>query len=185
MHVSRCTETSRAPARLSWVSMNSNLQSSRAGLSTRRALIVTTASMGFVVSQLDVTLLNVALASMGRDLHASVASLQWTVDAYALAFAALMVSAGVLGDRFGARRLFIAGLALFGLASAACGFALDASQFVAARTLQGVGAAAMLPNSLVLLNQSCGHDDGLRARAVISVALLLLAALTAWRTVEN
>lgn len=146
--------------------MNSNLQSSHAGLSTRQALIVTTASMGFVVSQLDVTIVNVALASMGRDLHAGVASLQWTVDAYALAFAALMLSAGVLGDRFGARRLFVAGLALFGLASAACGFAADASQLIAARALQGIGAAAMLPNSLVLLNQSCGHDDGLRARAV-------------------
>ncbi|MGV7247156.1 MFS transporter, partial [Caballeronia sp. M23-90] len=71
--------------------MNSNLHSARAGLSTRQALIVTTASMGFVVSQLDVTIVNVALASMGRDLHASVASLQWTVDAYALAFAALML----------------------------------------------------------------------------------------------
>jgi len=146
--------------------MNSNFHTLHAGLSTRQALIVITASMGFVVSQLDVTIVNVALASMGRDLHASVASLQWTVDAYALAFAALMLSAGVLGDRFGARRLFVAGLALFGLASAACGFAADAGQLIAARTLQGVGAAAMLPNSLVLVNQSCGHDDGLRARAV-------------------
>src|SRR5471032_1404355 len=107
------------------VFMNSNLSSARAGLSTREALIVTTASMGFVVSQLDVTIVNVALASIGRDLHASVAGLQWTVDAYALAFAALMLSAGVLGDRFGARRLFVAGLMLFGVASAACGFATD------------------------------------------------------------
>ncbi|KLU25907.1 MFS transporter, partial [Caballeronia mineralivorans PML1(12)] len=102
--------------------MNSNLSSSRAGLSTRQTLIVTTASMGFVVSQLDVTIVNVALASIGRDLHASVAGLQWTVDAYALAFAALMLSAGAFGDRFGARRLFVAGLVLFALASAACGF---------------------------------------------------------------
>ena len=146
--------------------MNSNLSSSRAGLSTRQTLIVTTASMGFVVSQLDVTIVNVALASIGRDLHASVAGLQWTVDAYALAFAALMLSAGVLGDRFGARRLFVAGLVVFALASAACGFAIDATQLVTARALQGVGAAAMLPNSLVLLNQACGHDDGQRARAV-------------------
>jgi len=178
------------------VFMNSNLISSRAGLSTRQALIVTTASMGFVVSQLDVTIVNVALASIGRDLHASVAGLQWTVDAYALAFAALMLSAGVLGDRFGARRLFVAGLMLFGLASAACGFATDAAQLVAARALQGIGAAAMLPNSLVLLNQACGHDDGLRARAVglwtaagaVSIAAgpivggLLIAAF-GWRSI--
>jgi len=176
--------------------MNSNLSSSRAGLSTRQTLIVTTASMGFVVSQLDVTIVNVALASIGRDLHASVAGLQWTVDAYALAFAALMLSAGVLGDRFGARRLFVAGLVLFAFASAACGFAVDAAQLVTARALQGIGAAAMLPNSLVLLNQSCGHDDGLRARAVglwtaagaVSIAAgpivggLLIAAF-GWRSI--
>ena len=176
--------------------MNSNLSSARAGLSTRQALIVTTASMGFVVSQLDVTIVNVALASIGRDLHASVAGLQWTVDAYALAFAALMLSAGVLGDRFGARRLFVAGLMLFGVASAACGFAMDATQLVAARALQGIGAAAMLPNSLVLLNQACGHEDGLRARAVglwtaagaVSIAAgpivggLLIAAF-GWRSI--
>jgi MFS transporter, DHA2 family, methylenomycin A resistance protein len=178
------------------VFMNSNLSSSRAGLSTRQTLIVTTASMGFVVSQLDVTIVNVALASIGRDLHASVAGLQWTVDAYALAFAALMLSAGVLGDRFGARRLFVAGLILFAFASAACGFAMDATQLVTARALQGIGAAAMLPNSLVLLNQSCGHDDGLRARAVglwtaagaVSIAAgpivggLLIAAF-GWRSI--
>ena len=176
--------------------MNSNLSSARAGLSTRQALIVTTASMGFVVSQLDVTIVNVALASIGGDLHASVAGLQWTVDAYALAFAALMLSAGVFGDRFGARRLFVAGLMLFGMASAACGFAMDATQLVAARALQGIGAAAMLPNSLVLLNQACGHHLGLRARAVglwtaagaVSIAAgpivggLLIAAF-GWRSI--
>jgi MFS transporter, DHA2 family, methylenomycin A resistance protein len=146
--------------------MNSTLSTTPVRLDARMALIVTTASMGFVVSQLDVTIVNVALTSIGRDMHASVAGLQWTVDSYALAFAALMLSAGVLGDRLGARRLFVAGLALFALASAACGFALDAPQLVAGRALQGVGAAAMLPNSLVLLNQACGHDSRLRARAV-------------------
>src|SRR5260370_37652618 len=178
------------------VCMSSNVSPSRARLSTRQTLIVTTASMGFVVSQLDVTIVNVALASIGRDLRASVAGLQWTVDASALAFAALMLSAGVLGDRFGARRLFVAGLVLFAFASAACGFAMDATQLVAARALQGIGAAAMLPNSLVLLNQSCGHDDGLRARAVglwtaagaVSIAAgpivggLLIAAFR-WRSI--
>lgn len=135
-------------------------------LSPRHLLIVTTTSVGFVVSQLDVSIVNVALASIGHDLRANLASLQWTVDSYALAFAALMLSAGVLGDRFGARRLFVAGLALFALASLGCAFAANAPQLIAARALQGVGAAAMLPNSLALLNQSCGHDPRLRARAV-------------------
>ena len=146
--------------------MNSNPTSSSLALSPRHLLIVGATSVGFVVSQLDVSIVNVALASIGHDLHASLASLQWTVDSYALAFAALMLSAGVLGDRFGARRLFVAGLALFALASLGCAFATDAPQLIAARALQGVGAAAMLPNSLALLNQSCGDDRRLRAHAV-------------------
>ncbi|MDR5783358.1 MFS transporter [Caballeronia sp. LZ065] len=146
--------------------MNSNLSSSSAHLSGRQKLVVTATSVGFVVSQLDVSIVNVALASIGRDLGASVASLQWTVDSYALAFSALMLSAGSLGDRFSARRMFLGGLLLFGLASLACAFSVDAPQLIAARAAQGVGAAAMLPNSLALLNAACGHDQRLRARAV-------------------
>ncbi|WP_175107724.1 MFS transporter [Pararobbsia alpina] len=128
--------------------------------------LVATVSVGFVVTQLDVTIVNIALPNISADLHASVASLQWIVDAYALAFAALMLSAGVLGDRLGARRMFATGMMLFALASLACGLAPDATTLVAARALQGIGAAAMLPNSLALLNQACRHDPKLRARAV-------------------
>nr|WP_244158648.1 MFS transporter [Caballeronia fortuita] len=146
--------------------MNSNPSSSGARLSMRQTLVVAATSVGFVVSQLDVSIVNVALASIGHDLHAGVASLQWTIDSYALAFAALMLSAGSLGDRFGARRMFLGGLALFALASLACAFSRDAAQLIAARALQGVGAAGMLPNSLALLNAACGHDRRLRARAV-------------------
>jgi MFS transporter, DHA2 family, methylenomycin A resistance protein len=146
--------------------MNSNLSHCTSRLSARQILTVAATSVGFVVAQLDVSIVNVALASIGRDLHANVASLQWTVDSYALAFSALMLSAGSLGDRLGARRLFIGGLALFGLASLACAFSADAAQLIAARAIQGVGAAAMLPNSLALLNAACGNDRGVRARAV-------------------
>jgi DHA2 family methylenomycin A resistance protein-like MFS transporter len=130
------------------------------------ARIVATVSIGFVVTQLDVTIVNIALAQIGSDLRANVTGLQWIVDAYTLAFAVLMLSAGVLGDRFGARRLFAFGLGLFAAASLACGLAFDASTLIAARAVQGIGAAAMLPNSLALLNQACGHDPKLRARAV-------------------
>ncbi|KVN10115.1 MULTISPECIES: MFS transporter [unclassified Burkholderia] len=128
--------------------------------------IVSTVSAGFVITQLDVTIVNVALARVGIDLNASVAGLQWIVDAYTLAVAGLMLSAGALGDRFGARRLFAAGLALFALASFVCGVAANATTLVAARALQGFAAAAMLPNSLALLNHACAHDPRLRARAV-------------------
>ncbi|WP_269503443.1 MFS transporter [Burkholderia sp. IMCC1007] len=128
--------------------------------------IVATVSVGFVVTQLDVTIVNIALAHLAGDLHLPVAGLQWVVDAYTLAFAVLMLSAGALGDRFGARRLYVGGLVLFALASLACGAAVAPAMLIAARALQGVGAAAMLPNSLALLNDACRHDPRVRARAV-------------------
>ncbi|WP_118180318.1 MFS transporter [Paraburkholderia phosphatilytica] len=160
------------------------------------AKLVATVSVGFVVTQLDVTIVNIALAKLGTDLHARVAGLQWIVDAYTLAFAVLMLSAGLLGDRFGPRRMFAAGIALFAVSSLACGLALNATTLVVARAVQGVGAAAMLPNSLALLNQACRHDPKLRARAVglwtaagaISIAAgpviggLLIAAF-GWRSI--
>jgi MFS transporter, DHA2 family, methylenomycin A resistance protein len=173
--------------------MNSNPSSS---FTPALAKLLATVSVGFVVTQLDVTIVNIALAKLGTDLHARVAGLQWIVDAYTLAFAVLMLSAGLLGDRFGARRMFAAGIALFALSSLACGLALDATTLVIARAVQGVGAAAMLPNSLALLNQACRHDPKLRARAVglwtaagaISIAAgpviggLLIAAF-GWRSI--
>ncbi|MFL9874584.1 MFS transporter [Paraburkholderia megapolitana] len=160
------------------------------------ARILATVSVAFVVTQLDVTIVNIALARIGTDLQANVAGLQWIVDAYTLSFAVLMLSAGVLGDRLGARRTFAAGIALFALASLACGLATNATTLVAARALQGIGAAAMLPNSLALLNQACRHDPKLRARAVglwtaagaVSIAAgpviggLLIAAF-GWRSI--
>lgn len=130
------------------------------------ARVLATVSVAFVVTQLDVTIVNIALPSIGSQLQAPIAVLQWIVDAYTLAFAVLMLSGGVLGDRYGARRLFAAGLVLFGVASLACGFAPNAQALVAARTAQGISAAAMLPNSLALLNRACSHDPRLRARAV-------------------
>ena len=80
-------------------------------------------SFGFVVVQLDVTIVNVALPQIGSHLHAGVAGLQWVVDAYTLSFAALLISAGVIGDRFGSRRAYLAGFAIFTVASIICGLA--------------------------------------------------------------
>jgi DHA2 family methylenomycin A resistance protein-like MFS transporter len=128
--------------------------------------IIAAASFGFMVVQLDVTIVNVALPAMARDLGGGVAGLQWVVDAYRLAFAVLLLSAGVLGDLFGARRVYLAGFGLFAAASAACGLAPNASALIAARAVQGAAAALMVPNSLVVLNYATGHDDKLRARAV-------------------
>ncbi|MBS0411303.1 MAG: MFS transporter [Proteobacteria bacterium] len=161
----------------------------------RMGWTVAALSFGFVVVQLDVTIVNVALPALGADLGAATAGLQWTVDAYALAFAALLPSAGVLGDRLGPRGVYLAGFALFAAASAACGFAPTAGALAAARAVQGVGAALLVPTSLALLNRASGADVGVRARAVgwwtaaggVSIALgpvvggLLLAAF-GWRS---
>ena len=130
------------------------------------ALVVRAPSMAFVVGQLDVTIVNVALPAMARALDAGVAGLQWVVDAYAVAFAAFMLSAGALGDRFGARHAYQWGMAIFALASVGCALARTAGWLDAARALQGLGAAVMLPNSLALLNHALAHDAKARARGV-------------------
>jgi DHA2 family methylenomycin A resistance protein-like MFS transporter len=107
----------------------------------------------------------VALESIAAGLHASRAQLQWVVDAYALALACLMLSAGQVADAFGRRRVFAGGMALFGAASAACALAPSAGALIAARVVQGVGAAALLPASLALV--TAAHEDpGERARAI-------------------
>lgn len=128
--------------------------------------IIAATSFGFVVTQLDVTIVNVALPHIATNLSVHVAGLQWVVDAYTLPFAVLMLSAGVLGDRFGSRRAFLAGLAVFGAASLACGLAPNVATLIAARAAQGVAAALLIPSSLALLNQAAASDHSLRARSV-------------------
>src|ERR1700748_3806885 len=179
--------------------MTSQTHTALAGAGARAptfALVVLATSMAFVVGQLDVTIVNVALPAMASSLGAGVDGLQWVVDAYAVAFAAFMLSAGALGDRFGARRAFQWGMGLFGLASIACAAAPDILALDAARVLQGLGAAVMLPNSLALLNHALAHEPARRARAIgywtaagaISIALGpvlggLLVAGVGWRAV--
>ncbi|HXS05869.1 MAG TPA: MFS transporter [Rhizomicrobium sp.] len=128
--------------------------------------IVLAASFGFALIQLDVTIVNVALPSIANAFGAHVAELQWVVDAYAVCFAALLLSAGFLGDRFGARRIYLSGMALFAAASLACGLAPEPVMLIAARAVQGVGAAVMLPCSLALLNHATEFDPAVRAKAV-------------------
>jgi DHA2 family methylenomycin A resistance protein-like MFS transporter len=111
------------------------------------------ASAGYFFVLLDVTIVNVALARIGSGLGGSRSELQWVVDAYALVLAAGMLGAGDLADRTGARRLFLAGLMAFGGAAALCAAAPDASVLIGARAVQGLGAAAILPSSLAIVNQ--------------------------------
>ncbi len=106
---------------------------------------------GLFMIMLDNTIVNVALPSIQRELHASPETLAWTVNAYVVPFAALILLGGKLGDRFGRRRMFVVGLAIFTLASAACALSVSAGQLVAARAIQGTGAALMNPLSLSIL----------------------------------
>jgi DHA2 family methylenomycin A resistance protein-like MFS transporter len=131
--------------------------------SPRLALLA--ASLGFVIICLDVTVVNVALGRIQETLSVSSTELEWVLNAYTLAFAALLLSAGALCDRLGARRVFVGGFAIFTLASVACGFAPGALTLVAARTVQGVGAALCVPSSLSLLSAAF-PDPRARAKAV-------------------
>ncbi|HLW96997.1 MAG TPA: MFS transporter [Solirubrobacteraceae bacterium] len=101
----------------------------------------------------DITIVQVALPRIQRDLHASLTSLQWVIDAYALALAALILSSGSLADRFGRKRVFMVGIAVFTAGSVLCGLARSADFLIAARAIQGVGGAAMFATSLALIGQ--------------------------------
>src|SRR6201991_1212399 len=129
------------------------------------SLTLAAMSLGYGVVQLDVTIVNTALNEMGNSLGGGVAELQWVVSAYTIAFAAFILTAGALGDRIGAKRIFMAGFAIFTAASVACGLAPSAWTLIAARAVQGLGAAILVPNSLALLSHAYG-DDKSRGRAV-------------------
>jgi MFS transporter, DHA2 family, methylenomycin A resistance protein len=130
----------------------------------RRMTLIAT-SLGFSVVQLDVSVVNVAVKSIGTSLGGGVSDLQWVVSAYTVTFAAFILTAGALGDRIGARRVFVGGFCLFTLASVVCGLAPTLGVLVGARAVQGVGAAILVPASLSLLNHSYS-EPAARARAV-------------------
>ncbi|WP_171167197.1 MFS transporter [Streptomyces sp. I05A-00742] len=151
--------------------------------------------LGFTVITIDATAVNIALPAIRDDLHGGMAGLQWVVDAYTLMFAALMMSAGALADRAGARRAYAWGSALFTVASLGCALAPGIGVLVAARLLQGAAAAVVMPASLALIRQAY-DDPARRARAIAlwttggSVALAagpvlggLLAEQVGWRAV--
>lgn len=121
--------------------------------------------LGFFVITIDVTAVNVALPAVGETLHGGMVGLQWVVDSYTLFFAALMLSAGALSDRTGARLAYGWGFGVFTAASLACGLAPTMGTLIAARVLQGAAAAVMMPTSLALIRQAYG-DPARRARAV-------------------
>jgi MFS transporter, DHA2 family, methylenomycin A resistance protein len=136
-----------------------------AAAASRAALAA--AVLGFFAITLDALVVNVALPSIRNDLGGGITGLQWVVDGYTLMFAALLLSAGSLSDRVGARRAFGLGMAVFVVASAACGLAPNLGVLVAARLVQGAGAAVMMPSSLTLIREA--YPDPVRRGRAIGV----------------
>ncbi|XUL89145.1 MFS transporter [Streptomyces galilaeus] len=126
--------------------------------------VLLTTVLGSSMAMVDSTVVNVALPRIGGDLNADLAALQWTVNAYMLTLAGLILLGGSLGDRYGRRKIFVLGVVWFAAASLLCGLAPSAGVLIAARALQGVGGALLTPGSLALIQASFHPDD--RARAV-------------------
>jgi EmrB/QacA subfamily drug resistance transporter len=120
--------------------------------------------LGSGMAMLDGTVVNIALPRIGEDLHASLATLQWTLNGYLLTLAGLILLGGGLGDRYGRRKVFVIGVVWFALASALCGAAQNGGMLIAARVLQGVGGALLTPGSLALVQATFRPED--RAKAV-------------------
>jgi EmrB/QacA subfamily drug resistance transporter len=144
---------------------------------TQRNWVLALAAVASFMVALDTLVVSTALTTIRADLEASVEQLEWTVNAYNLSFAVLLMPASALGDRFGRRRIFAAGLTLFSLASAACALAPDATTLIITRTVQGIGAAAVMPLALTLVSaafpperrgSAMGALNGLTGLAVAS-----------------
>jgi len=118
----------------------------------RRPLILAALLVAAFLINLDITIVNVALPTLVRELHASTSTLQWIVDAYTLVFASLLLAAGSLSDRLGRKGVLLSGLAVFGLASVAGGLTTTPGQLIAARCVMGLGAAMIFPATLSLIS---------------------------------
>ena len=121
--------------------------------------VIAATVLGSSMAMLDGTVVNVALPTIGKSLHTGLAGLQWTVTAYTLTLAGLILLGGALGDRHGRRRIFVIGVIWFALASVLCGLAPDIGVLIAARALQGIGGALLTPGSLAIIQAAFAADD--------------------------
>ena len=120
--------------------------------------------LGSAIASIDATVVGIALPAIGRDFNSSLATLQWVVTAYTLTLAGLLLFAGALGDKYGRKRIFILGVVWFAVASLLCGIAPDAPFLIAARAVQGIGAALLTPGSLAIIEASFAPED--RGKAI-------------------
>jgi MFS transporter, DHA2 family, multidrug resistance protein len=135
------------------------------------ALVAIAASV--LVVGLDLTVLNLALPTISGDLHASTSDLQWILDSYSLVLAAVMLPAGLLGDRFGRKKVLLAALVLFGASSAACAYATSVGELIAARAALGIGAAAIFPLSLAVIPVLFTQEERQKAIALVASATFI------------
>src|ERR1700756_2283608 len=126
--------------------------------------LIAAAVLGSGIALLDGTVVNVALPAIGRELGGGLTDQQWVLDGYLLTLSALLLSGGAAGDRYGRRRVFVTGLLVFTVASLGCGLAPTIGWLIAARLVQGVGAAALVSGSLALIDAGITDED--RGRAV-------------------
>lgn len=133
--------------------------------------------LGSSLAFIDGTVVNIALPALQKNLHATVTDVQWVVEAYSLLLAGLLLVGGSLGDRYGRRRIYILGVALFALASAGCGLAGNIRYLIAARAVQGFGAALLVPGSLAIISNSFREEERGRAIGTWSAFSAITAAI--------
>jgi EmrB/QacA subfamily drug resistance transporter len=129
-----------------------------------KVIVLFTMCFALAMAMLDNTVVNVALPTISRELGAGVSELQWIVDGYVLVFASLLLTGGIAGDRYGRKKIFLTGLVVFTIASALCGLSQSTAQLIAARALQGVGAALLMPGTLSIITVTFPPHE--RAKAI-------------------
>lgn len=129
-----------------------------------KVVVLLTMCFALAMVMIDNTVVNVALPTLNIELGASISDLQWIVDGYVLAFASLLLTGGILGDRYGRKRTFLTGLAVFTLSSFACGIADSSTELIVARAVQGIGAALLMPGTLSILTVTFPPHE--RAKAI-------------------
>jgi EmrB/QacA subfamily drug resistance transporter len=149
-----------------------------------KGIVLLTMCFALAMAMLDNTVVNVALPSISKDLGAGFSELQWIVDAYVLAFASLLLTGGILGDRYGRKRMFLTGLIVFTIFSLACGLSTSPTQLIVARWLQGVGGALLIPGTLSIITVTFPPHERAKAlglwAGVSGIALALGPTLGGW-----